>query len=798
MSFDTEVVKDGIGRAIRVDVSTDKFSSVEARWGNVAGELDGTNMYSSRINSLGMVRRGFGQQRVATGGTTSLVLDNADGALDNYATYLSMSTLAKFRCRIYVVLFSAGPGVTPSSGDSKLLGEFALSSWPRRTNTTITMELADDVMGAVGQQAVLPTLADWEAVGSGVTNPLFDGFGRPDSLDGEGAVPVQLAFGEDWLLAMPHLLPIGAVDSAYENSMIVPICCTSDTGSGSDNDCTNLRISWLNPGAGVNTPRLVDVPRTIWDDVNGVDLEVWRVERSPTITKDGRSFKIIYLVVRADLGVNLNTTNNYLTGLSQAAPGGSNFSYDQSQFQLEAMGGYPWGALAKMRGYVSNNPGKPQYANVGAGVIAWFVKGFPLSARTQQAAPEQHPIDVLADLVLYYSESTTITVDTTAAARVKAGTPHSAAFGVVQPWTERANNPAIFQPPPSLRQAITKISQSADIDSFINWSGQFSFSSDVRDFTVVTGALTAIELKEEQASGFEDWIPANGERWAVFNRLFFTGGKAYPAEGREVPYQGPFDFFAGDTGVNIEDRIIEASLEQGWCAWRKQAQAPWSWRQVDTSARPMLRFRYNISALRLELGMYFRMSWTRGPSITSPYVTTIFQCESITYAPGDDSVEIEAVWRGDVEEENPYLLDDETLLVRSKGALSGTADPTGGDEVDFGGSIDLDSMGVEEGDILILRDSTQAADVFTRNGAWRIVTKDSATHVFIALNGLGAYPAAGSVANADWSIVRGFTTYHTAVTDPTNYPDGSLMYGKVTNEDGEFSDSSEGNKLLSG
>jgi hypothetical protein len=794
VSFDTEVVKDGIGRAIRVDVSTDKFSTIEARWGNVAGLLDGTNMYSSRINSLGMVRRGFGQQRVATGGTTSLVLDNADGALDNYATYLSMSTLAKVRFRIYVVLFT--PGSTP--GDSKLLGEFSLSAWPERDNAAIRMELADDVMGAVGQQAVLPTLADWEAVGSAATNPLKNGFGRPDSLDGAGAVPVQLAFGEDWLLAMPHLLPIGTVDAAFENAMIVPLCCTRDTGAGSDDDCTNLRIDWLDPNTGV--PRLVDVPRSVWDDVNRVDLEVWRVERSPTITKDSRNFKVIYLVVRADLGV-LNPLNNWLTGGGNLAndSGGFNPTYDSPQFGLETAGGYPWTSLFKMRSYAGNNPALPQYANIGAAVLAWYVKGFPFSAMTQQADPVQHPVDVLTDLVSYYSASSTITVDSTAAARVKAGNPTAAAFGVVQPWTDRANNPAVFQPPPSLRQAITKIAQSSDIDVFINWSGQFSFSSDVRDFTVVTGALTAVELKEEQASDLKDRLPSNGERWAVFNRLFFTGGKAYPAEGREVPYQGPYDFEAGTTGISIADRIMEASLEQGWVAWRKQAQSPWFWRQIDIQARPVLRFRYNISALRLELGMYFRMSWTRGPSITSPYITTIFQCEAITYAPGDDSVEVEAVWRGDVEEENPYLLDDESLLVRSKGVLTGQALCDGSEVVEFDGTINLSTMSVAAGDILILRDSTQAADVFTRNAAFRIAVVLSTTQISV-LDSAGdpAVIPSGNVANADWSIVRGFTTYHDAVSDPTNYPDGSLMYGKVTNEDGEFSDSNEGNLLLSG
>jgi len=798
MSFDADVAKDGPGRVVRVDLSYDNFSSVDARWGSAAGYLDGSNLYSSRVLSVAPIRRGFGQQRVATAGSTELVLDNADGGLDSFVGRESAANLAKMRLRIYVTLFD--PGVEPLVFSSKLLGEFALTEWYTRDNTTIRLQLGDDVMGALSQQAALPSLADWEAVGNSANNPLSQGFGRPDSLDGEGAVPVQLAFGEDWLLALPHLLPLGTVDAAYQNMMVVPVCCTDDTGAGDANDVTNLRISWLDPNAGV-APRLLDVPRTVWDDVNRVDLVVWSVERSPSITKDGRTYRVIYLVVRADLGA-ISATNNWLTGQAAAAAGGSNFSYDMPQFHLEAAAGYPWTALYQMRGYAGNYPGTPQYANVGAGVLAWFVKGFPLSARTQTTSPQQHPVDVLTDLVTHYSNSDTITVDGTAAARTKAGNPNSACFGVVQPWVERANNPAVFQPPPSLRQALTRLAQSSDIDIFINWNGEFSFSSDVRDFTVATQGSTITALSETQVApgSMTEQLPSNGERFSIYNRLFFTGAKAYPAEGRDAPYQGPYDFFLGVRGPAIADRIIEASLEQGWRPWRQQAQAPWFWRAINVLPRPRIRFRYNIGALRLELGAYFTLSWTRGPSINGPFASTVFQCEALTYAPGGDSIEVEAIWRDDVVDpgELPYLLDDETLVVRSKGATSGSAVPVGGgDEVNFGGTIDLVAMGVLAGDILVLRDTAEAADLFTLNGAWRINTVDVAA-VFVDLNGEGNYPGAGTVPNGEWYIARGFVNYPTEVDDPTNYPSGSLFYGKVTNSAGEFSDSSTGNKLLNG
>jgi hypothetical protein len=100
-----------------------------------------------------------------------------------------------------------------------------------------------------------------------------------------------------------------------------------------------------------------------------------------------------------------------------------------------------------------------------------------------------------------------------------------------------------------------------------------------------------------------------------------------------------------------------------------------------------------------------------------------------------------------------------------------------------------------------LKDTTQAADVFTRFGAWRILTIDvtpGANAATLAVNGDAAYPSAGTVASGQWAIYRGATTYHTAVSDATNYPLGGEMYGKATDASGDTSDSAEGNRLISG
>lgn len=814
MSFNDEALKDGRGRALLVDVSLDSFATIYARWGDVSGLDEGGTGRQARVRSLAPIRRGLGQQRIAAGGTTELVLDNADGELDWLCGRESISTQAKLRLRVYVALYD--PTVSPvASYQAKLLGEYTLTEWTRQDNTSVTLPLGDDVMGVVSQQAALPTPGDWHAVGTAATNPLFDGYALSDAVTGTS--PVQLAFGEDWVLAMPHILPFGSVHANYQNKIIVPVCCTTDTGAGAAYEISELRIHWQNSATG--DVYLRDVPRTVRYSFSAPEHTVWTTERSPTITKNGKSFKIIYLVVRADLGA-LNSQFSYLTGGSAATAGVYDLAYGVSpQFGREWAGGYAPTAIFQMRGYVNNDPMQQQYANLGAGVIAWWVKGVPLSARTQTTSAVQHPVDVLTDLVTYYSDAA-VTVDATQAARCKGATRLSACAGAVQPWQQgpRRGDPT-FQPPPSLRQTITAICQSSDIDVFIDWNGQFSFATDFWDFRVMssssgwatlspsgaaqasgdgtTTTYTPVVIPEAWLESIERWVPGGGERWSAYNRLWFSGGRSSPADGVDaVPYQGPFDFDGTGSSVALSDRIIEASLEQGWRPFRQMARSPWFWRQLNTVARDIVRFRTHIGALQLEIGQYFALTWTRGVDLAGPYSATIFQCEGITYAAEDDSVEVTAVWRQDVVTERQYLLDNETLLTRAK-VGSGNALPSGLTNVEFAATVTLASMGVAVGDILVLKDSTQADDVFTRYGAWRITDVDvGVPEVQVAPNAAGAYPAAGTVANADWSIQRGATTRLSGTS--LDYPLGSAMYGAATDATGDYSNAEEGHRLTSG
>ncbi len=131
--------------------------------------------------------------------------------------------------------------------------------------------------------------------------------------------------------------------------------------------------------------------------------------------------------------------------------------------------------------------------------------------------------------------------------------------------------------------------------------------------------------------------------------------------------------------------------------------------------------------------------------------------------------------------------------MRSKGALTGSATTNSNTTINFGGTINLTTMGVTIGDLIVLRDSAESATAFTRNIVCRITAIPTTASITVAV----ALTTSAAVVNADWSIVRGFTTYPTVISDATNYPSGSTMYGKQS-ESGTYSDPTPANVLQAG
>lgn len=799
MTFATESVKDGIGRALALDVSFDNFVTVAYRYGDKAGFDEGATGRSSRILSVAPIRRALGQNRIAASSATSVKLDNADGGLDWICGREGLALAASARFRLRVALYT--PGATPLAVEQKLLGEFILSSWPRQDNSVVELDLADDLIGKLGVGLQLPTLLDWQAVGTGANNPIKFGMGLPSTLSEN--TPVQLSFGEAPLLALPHLIPWDNNQGGqpYEGKIIIPLYSTTDLSAAAEDLVEQVTVSrYTQPSRAPDQTTGADTPGGVLETVvlrrgilesdwisNGVvQRYLWTVEKSPTITKNGIDFQIVYLVMADWLGFGqgMEDFDRLLPTLAAPDPAAVWEFYSGMRYA----NGYDVDAVDGSR---------PQYWACASRLASTWVSAYPGSQVTNPPGilGMSHAADILTDLVSEYSSAP---VNATSIARVKAGNPWAACTGVVQPWSERANNFENGQLLPySLRQVLTSIAQSSDIDIFINWDGEIALSSDVLDFTTATQAGTLVEFQETECAGVSRWIPSNGERHAPFNRVYFSGAKASVVQRLEEPFQGPFDL--STDALPLSARVVEATIQQGWRPYRQQVLNPWIWRGFDALARDKVKFQVGLSGLRLDLGDYFRITWTRGAELGGPYLSTTFQCESIAYAPDSDTVEIEAIWRDDSVSERQYLLDDETLLVVLALTLTDTCSPTGGTQVDLGVSVDISYM--VSGAILVLRDTTQADDIFTRNGAWRIIGWDStleASILYVEVNGEGDYPAVGTVASGQWAILYGATNYPTAISDPTNYPSGGRMYGKATAAAGTTSDAAVGNRLISG
>lgn len=795
MSFDTEVLKDGRGRALRFDFSTDAFATVYARYGTVAGTLDGSNWYEARIVSCGALRRGFGQDHIAAAGGIDVVVANDDGAADWLASREYMASLAKLRVRVYVVLFDPA---APTTFDAKQLGEFGLATWPRRNNDAVQLSLADDIMTGLSAPCLLPTFADWEAVGTDASNPLHQGgvYGARTTRTSSG----QLAFGEDWIRTMDPVFPktdnANWTERSHPNGstviagqLVIPVCVTDDTTTAATSgEIPELRavlydsngVVWL------GSPRF-DIPKT-WTYPTGGELEIWTVHRSDTVTVDGRGFKFIYIL--------LDTYAFHEWAFRVHHPDGIWWGWGSTSPTIDFAvtgpdGGPAWASWPKDYPNAFLGGGDWRRYTTGASRVAeWYVKGNPLSSRQASSFGVMHPCDVIKDICTHYAKPI-LTVDSANFVTVATATRGASASGVIaEPSTA----------PVPLRAIVSRICQSADLDVFVNWQGQVAFAAPPYGYEVqdALNADSLVRVDETRLVAMEDWIPGLGERGAPYNRVTLKGGRGNYAEGQDVPSQGPFTIDdAEPVAILVTDKVVPATLEQGWRPWWQTVDNPLQWRYLETHARPRVRFTTDISGLLLELGQLFRLTWTRNVT-PALYDAVVFQVESIAYAPDSDQVEVEAIWRHDVTTDVPYLLDNESLLVRVASSGGRTATVTDGDSTVVFASGSLVSDGVAVGDILVLLDSTQAANVFTRYRCLRIAEVSSATTLKVDDPDL-SFDAPTGAAVATWEIRRGKTTYPTAISDPTNYPTGSAMYGKVADSGtGLYSDSTTPNLLLDG
>lgn len=742
MAFNDEVVKDGRGRFLRLDVFI--AGVITYRWGTVAGLLDGTNQYEPVVLTIGTLKRGFGMERVVGSSGLDLVLDNTTGAANWLMSLVAPNDMPKARFKLYIGLYDRTVGV--SGAVTKQLGEFVVGDFPTRDAGKVKLQLVDDVLGALANPMSLPTFGDWAAVGDNTNNPL-KAFGDLYWIGANPEMQMQLAWGEDWVKARITGRPGNVSGSTYTLARPAVICVTTNDDAVTGHDVTRVRI------IGKGDKRAFDVGSTYRSYLTQNIETLWSVEKSPAISKGGKNWYVVYLLV------NLGPWYQWYFDQYGQGPGGP--------------------SVVVANGHLLD----PAFDSVD-----WYVKGYPLSAVTNQGSAAQHATDVIRDFIAYYTaELDDSYLDEDAFAAVKNLTPWNRVAGVISPGEDQSEDIKAKQR--TMRQEVTRLCQSSDIDLFTNWEGKFAVATDLVGYDELTGSAAFEAQDETRLKQVADYRPSEGQRGFPANRIFTEGGRADRAEMLGPPYQGPYDYAAGITAAG--GRVYERFLQIGWLTQERQSQDGWGTRTIDSKFRPRIRFQTDISGLRYELGQSILVTWSTGG-----YSNTIFKVESLSYSQVDDRVEVDAIWADFLTFGNPYLLDNETLPLLATGSGGRTATVTDDDTLVAFSSGNLTSDGVLPGDILILRDATQGAVIFSRNRALRILQVIGATTLEIDDPDLDFDTPGGSAVSA-WTIVRGATTYDQLETDdPSNYPVGdSALYGKVTDDVENFSDSSNGNQV---
>lgn len=762
----------GVGVNYLLDISTDRFATVSYRYSLTSQSVSG-NMYEGRIVDMGKLQRGFGVDGLYAAGTVSLRLDNADGSLDwlTAATTVESSVL-RARFRLTLVLFDPS---APSDYATKELGVFTCLDYPRRDDVTVSLSLADDALGDAAELAAAPTYEEW-AVESGQT--LTEYVVDPTR-------PVQLVFGGGGALGYPIVRPYRSLGAGTTRPMVLYATTQPDAAGSVPPD---FWVSSIRFASGIDiSPNPGNTSGTF----------LFEVQTAGPITKDGRDWYVHWVQLNisewwnhpplaAEL-LKLNLTRPSTQGLGVATVTNSGSTPDDILDALGPARAYSWPGSSRSYEPVNTTS---SYDGIGFGVTG---------------------SDVVYDLLTHYcampTTETSARIVTATFDAVRDAWPGARVQGVIADGdasaTANGEEKAILQSG-RLRGVLRDICRATQMDLYAGWDGKLRLAGATAtyDATVAGNAGTLQRIEETRCleGSVKVAIPSPGERWAPYNRLYFTD-----TEGRTY---GPYD-----NGPNVTSwgRAIAKTIDLRWSelwyvglnyglsfatgqsGWAKASgQMP-----LESKVRPVVTFEYPLEALLLDLGDYFVMSVTRGgnTSFSDSYVDAIWRVESMALQPLTGYVTVTAVLSSDLLTETAYLLDDETLnVLADSGTYAGDPQVTdSSDVVTFTGG-DLTVAGVDRGDILILEDATQAATVFTRFRGLRINEVTGGTTLVLDAGESLDFSSAGGTTVTTWRIVRGKTRLPAS---GTNYSDGSYMYGANV-VSGEYSDASAGNRFKAG
>jgi hypothetical protein len=858
MTVDTLLASDDPGVVWLLDVSFDDFATVSYRWATASGPFSGYD-YDGRIASLTPITRSLGRDHLPAASTFQLVIENTDFAADWMADRSTVATqLLKARFKLTAVMYqsrsyTAADALTSAS---QLIGYFSCLDQPEMTDSSVSISLADDSLGRLAEPLTTPSVRDWKDAPLGALQPASDNpYNNNDPDPGmDWDVPLPLVFGlGEYNVNVPCYLGVKAyakqpriipswgdahhpenILSEFGGTAVVPVkfpivvcaCAVPDFGLGAsaaqasysgDKEITRLWGTYKNDVEDRTEMRgiTVEIPRKYRGagNVNGTigantEIEIWRPRRTQFITKNGRRWQVIWIEFNVDLYV--PWFQDVFPDL-RLDPRGAGDPVASNHLPV------PSGATESAR-FSGGNAQTSRGSLLGA-FASFQCNGSPLSVISTVPHPEdssvrlpsQRLVDHIFDLIAYYSRAAqpgltgvSVDIDSTAFARAAAARRTVLGMGIVQPSRPRplSSVPRVGWVSPNpregvvgiLRTALGEMCASCDADLFMTKDGKYALTTNVFDYTAVTASR--VDIDESRIKRPSVRTPSAGERWAPYNRIFISGpgGASF----------GPFD---NQTAIDAWGVVLPLTIEGRWNQrlWGEGAAAGvstvWEYRTLESKVRPVIRFLADRAYLGLDLGDYFTFTWTRGGH-SAVFSGTIFRVEGIRIDPTTLAVQIDAVWTDDLATDLPFLLDDEDFLLRWSGSGGGALNVTdGSDTVTDGGVGGFTSIGgVQDNDILVLKDTTQAANVFTRYRKIRIDhVDDDFTLILAAGEDLDFdAPVGASVAAGQWYIERGKRTYPTSATDPVNYPAGGTMYGKACTAGFVYSDASAANKLLDG
>jgi hypothetical protein len=793
-----------------IDVSFNDFASISYRWSTASVRVGG-NDYDGRIASMTPITRSFGREHLPAASTFKATISNSDFGADwmlDRTTVATQLLRARFRLTAYLYDSSSYAAADSLSGASQTIGYFTCLNQPASTDSAVELTLSDDSLGRLAEPLTTPTVRDWFDAATlinfntGEPTPAMDWDVPLPLVFGLGEFGVQVpcynavqGYNQFPLVGLNDRNPSPTTTGDRTFPLIV---CVAKAGNNSYqpsfSEITRLQgtfrrdISWDNKNTlqqGGLAGATIEIPRKykVQTAVVAYEIEIWSPRRSVPITKNGRTWEVVYIDFNLDLYV-VWFLNNFYPGQDQLLSGGA-------QVQHGWVPTYYY-ADTRLRAAV-------MYA-----FESFHCNGTPLSVvSTLQfdggTIASKRLVDQIYDAIVYYSKASASDMDATAWSRASKARATVMGAGIIQPSRPRplqgSERNGWVSPNPRdgivgvLRTALGDMCASADVDLFMTKEGLYSVATNVFDFTAVTG--TRVDVSEARTSRVRVRTPSQGERWAPYNRVMLIG----PGGGSWGPYDN-------QDAIDAWGVVLPVTLNGKWSNGLTAqltafgSNSIWQQRNLESKVRPAVNFLADREYLGLELGDYFTFTYSRGGQ-GSVFNGTLFRLEGQRIDPANLSVELDAIWVDDLVTDRPFLLDDEQFLIRVASSAGRTVTVVDGIGDMTMSSGDVIADGVQEGDILELRDSTQAADVFSRYRRLRISDVFDATHISCADTDTN-FGAGAGVAVAEWTIYRGAITYPTSSTDPVNYPSGGTMYGKASDANDQYSDTSAANKLLDG